>query len=225
MFLLAEPEVFETVLPITVFVLSDEDFLQDDDKEQEVSILEVEQEFKLNSTLCLKHEVEPSNDSSSVGNWDANRNVSNEDNCIKLSEDKWFAGSVCNTSELSLSDGCGADTDKYDPNCTLPTSTCKTELPEIIMEMDCGNNDGFQKTPPLLCSAGSDRADTFETLGVEPKHEEEPDSIASVLPDGSPQKQPDIYKELEIIVKMEGNILIRLYCKSLRNMVNLEFLK
>ncbi|XP_066036173.1 zinc finger protein 607-like isoform X2 [Chamaea fasciata] len=170
----SEPEVFETVLPITVFVLSDEDFLQDDDKDQEVSIPEVAQEFKLNNSLCLKHEVELSNDGSSVGSWDANRNVANEDNCIKHSEDKW-----------------------------LPTSPCKTELPEIIMEVDCGDNDGFQKIPPLLSSADSDRADTFETVVVEPKHEEEPDSIGSVLLDGSPQKQPDIYKELEIIVKME----------------------
>lgn len=204
--------MFETVLPITVFVLSDEDFLEDDDKDQEVSVPEVKQEFKLNNSLCLDHEVEPSNDSSSVGCWDANKNVSNEDNCIKYSEDKWFVESVCNT-ELSLSDGCDADTDKYDQNCMLPTSYCKTELPEIMKDSDgedCGNNGGFQKTPPVLFSADSDRADTFETVVVVPKHEEEPVSIASVLLDGSPQKQPDIHKELEIIVKMEGNILIRL---------------
>ncbi|XP_066170570.1 zinc finger protein 607-like [Sylvia atricapilla] len=203
LFLLAEPEVFETVLPITVFVLSDEDFLQDDDKDQEVSIPEVEQEFKLNNSLCLKHEVEPSNDSSSADNWDANRNVSNEDNCIEHSEDKWFVESVCNTSELPLSDGFGADTDKYGQNCTLSTSPCKTELLEIIMEMDCGDNDGLQKIPLLLSSADTDTADTFETLVVEPKHEEKPVSTASVPLDGSPQKQPDIHKELETIVKME----------------------
>ncbi|KFO65337.1 hypothetical protein N302_01966, partial [Corvus brachyrhynchos] len=108
-----EPEVFETVLPITVFVLSDEDFLHDDDKNQEMSIPEVEQEFKLNNSLCLKNKVEHSNDSSSVGNWAANRTVSIEDNCIKYSEDKCFAESVGNTSKLSSSDGCDAGTDKY----------------------------------------------------------------------------------------------------------------
>ncbi|XP_014113134.1 PREDICTED: zinc finger protein 845-like [Pseudopodoces humilis] len=201
----SEPEVFEAVLPITVFVLSDEDFLQDD-KEQEVPIPEVEQEFKLNNSLCIKNEVEPSNDSSSVGNWDANKTVSNEDNCITYSEDKWLAESVCNTSKLSLSDGCGADMDKYGQNCMLPTLSCKTELPEIIKYSDgedCGDNDGFQKIPPLLSSADSDRADTSETLVVVPKHEEEPVSIAGVLFDGSPQNQPEIHKELEIIVKME----------------------
>ncbi|XP_056344124.1 zinc finger protein 28-like [Oenanthe melanoleuca] len=202
----SEPEVFETVLPITILVLSDEDFLQDDDdKEQEVSIPEVEQEFKFNNGLCLKNEVEPSNDTSSVGNWDANKTVSNEDNFIKCSEVKWLGESVCNTSKLShLSDGCDADSDKYGQNCVLPTSSCKTELPEIIkcsVGEDCGD-DGFQKIPPLL-SADSDRADTFETLVVEPKHEEEPVSIADVLFDGSPQKQPEIHKEFEIIVKAE----------------------
>ncbi|XP_031960013.1 zinc finger protein 493-like [Corvus moneduloides] len=207
----SEPEVFETVLPITVFVLSDEDFLQDDDKNQEMSIPEVEQEFKLNNSLCLKNKVEHSNDSSSVGNWDANRTVSNEDNCIKYSEDKCFAESVCNTSKLSSSDGCDAGMDKYGQNCMLPTSSCKTELPEIIKYSDgeyCGGNDGFQKIPPLLSSAGSDRADTVETsrsctLVVVPKHEEEPVNVATVPFDGSPQKQPEIHKEFEIIVKME----------------------
>lgn len=205
--------MFETVLPITVLVLSDEDFLQDDDKDQEVSVPEVEQELKLNNSLCLKNEVEPSNDSSSVGNWDANKTVSNEDNCIKYSEEKWFAESVCNTSKLSLSDGCDADTDKYGQNCMLPTSSCKTELPEIVRYSDgedCGDNYGFQKIPPLLSSADSDRADTLETLVVVPKHEEEPVSIASVVFDSSPQKQPEIHKEFEIIVKMEGNMLIKL---------------
>ncbi|XP_033368996.1 zinc finger protein 845-like [Parus major] len=201
----SEPEVFEAVLPITVLVLSDEDFLQDD-KDQEVPIPEVEQEFKLNNSLCIKNEAEPSNDSSSVGNWDANKIVSNEDNCITYSENKWLAESVCNTSKLSLSDGCGADMDKYGQNCMLPTLSCKTELPEIVKYSggeDCGDNDGFQKIPPLLSSADGDRADTFETLVVVPKHEEEPVSIAGVLFDGSPENQPEIYKELEIIVKME----------------------
>ncbi|KAL2306966.1 hypothetical protein Nmel_004915, partial [Mimus melanotis] len=201
-----EPEVFEIVLPITVLVLSDEDFLQDDDKEQEVSVPEVEQEFKLNNSLYLKNEVEPSNDSSNVGNWDANKTVSNGDNCIKYSEVKWFAESVCNTPKLSSGDGCDADMDKYGQNCMLPTSSCKTELPEIIkcsVGEDCGDNDGFQKIPPLLSPADSDRADPFETLVVVPKHEEEPVSIASVHFDGSPEKQPEIHKEFEIIVKVE----------------------
>lgn len=204
MFVLAEPEVFETVLPITVFVLSDEDFLQDDDKDQEVSMFKVEQEFKLNNSLCLKNEVEPSNDSSSVGNWDANKTVSNEDNCIKYSADKWFAESVCNASKLYLSDGCDASTHDYGQNCMLPTSSCKTELPERMKYSEgegCGDNDGFQKIPSLLSFADSDTADIVETLVVVVKDEEEPVSIASALFDE--QKQPEIHKELEIIVKTE----------------------
>ncbi|XP_062344293.1 zinc finger protein 729-like [Cinclus cinclus] len=201
-----EPEVFEIVLPITVLVLSDEDFLQDDDKDQEVSIPEVKQEFKLNNSLCLKNEVEPSNDSSSDGNRDANKTVSNEDDCNRYSEDKWFAESVCSTSKLSLSDECDADTDKYGQNCVLPTSSCITELPEIIkcsVGEAYGDNVGFQKIPPLLFSGDSDRVDTFKTLVVVPKHEEEPVGIASVHFDGSLQKQPEIHKEFEIIVKVE----------------------
>uniref|UniRef100_A0A8C5ISR8 C2H2-type domain-containing protein n=1 Tax=Junco hyemalis TaxID=40217 RepID=A0A8C5ISR8_JUNHY len=204
----SEAEVFEIVLPITILVLSDEDFLQDDDNDQEASIPEAEQEFKLNNNICLKNEVEPSNDSSSVGNWDANKTVSNEDNCIEYSEEKWLAESVCNTSALSLSDVHDADTDKCGPDCILPTSSCKTELPEIVKYSDgedCADNDGFQKIPALLSTADSDRADTLETLQVVPKHEEEPVSIASVLLDDCPQTQAELHKEFEIIVKMEDS--------------------
>ncbi|KFP69913.1 hypothetical protein N310_12959, partial [Acanthisitta chloris] len=99
-----DSEVFEAVLPVTIILLRDEDFLQGDAP----PVPEVEEELNLNS-ICLKSDVTPSNDSS-VSSWEENKPLSNKDNDIKHSEEKCFAEHVCNTSKSSLSDGCGAYT-------------------------------------------------------------------------------------------------------------------
>ncbi|KFQ74895.1 hypothetical protein N337_00680, partial [Phoenicopterus ruber ruber] len=111
-----EADVFEIVLPITVFVLSDDDFLQDDAEEQAASVPELkedEQEAGLNNSVFLESDVTPSNDSNSLSIWEENKTASNKDNNMKYSEVKWVAESGCNGSKSSLSDWCDASTDKY----------------------------------------------------------------------------------------------------------------
>ncbi|KAJ7400091.1 hypothetical protein BTVI_108389 [Pitangus sulphuratus] len=199
-----EPDVFQIVLPITVLVLSDEDFLQGDAEEQDVSVLKVEQDFDLNNSVCLKDVVAPSNDCSSVGSWDENKIISNEDNCMKYSEEKWLAEDLCNTSNSALSDGCDAGPQKCVQHCTLPTLPCKTEINETSGGKEC--DGGFQKTPPLLSSAGSEVRDNTRPLmlPVVPQKEEELVSVAGVLCDGGPEEQPEIHREMEAVAEMEG---------------------
>ncbi|KFV53565.1 hypothetical protein N328_03006, partial [Gavia stellata] len=111
-----ESDVFEVVLPITVFVLSDDDFLQDDAEEQAASIPELkkedDQEVNLNSVF-LKSNVIASNNSNNLSIWKENKTGSNKDNSVKYSEEKCVAERVCNRSKSSLSDCCDADKDKY----------------------------------------------------------------------------------------------------------------
>ncbi|XP_017668479.1 PREDICTED: zinc finger protein 420-like [Lepidothrix coronata] len=198
----SEPDVFQIVLPITVLVLSDEDFLQGDAEEQDVSVPEVEQDFNLNNSVCLKDVVAPSNDCSSVGSWDENKTISNEDSCIKYSEEKWLVEGVCNAKKSSLSDGCDADLEQCGQNCTLPTSPYKTEINKTSGGKEC--DGGFQKIPPLLSAGREVRDDTSPwMLPAVPKKEEEPGSVAGVLCDGSPEGQPEIHKEMEAVAEIE----------------------
>ncbi|KAM9297940.1 uncharacterized protein RDI95_000862 [Morus bassanus] len=211
-----ESHVFEIVLPITVFVLSDDDFLQDDGEEQAASLpelKEVERELNLNNSVFLKSDVIPSSDSNSLSIWEENKTAPNKDNSMKCSEEEWAAESVCNRSKSSsLSDRCDAGTDKYSQNYVLPASSCKTELTEINKTSDrkeCDGDDAFQNLPPPLSSPGNEgREDIIKTssqltLAAISKCEEELVSTASVVSDGSREKQPEIHVEMEKIVEME----------------------
>ncbi|XP_069661698.1 zinc finger protein 585B-like [Haliaeetus albicilla] len=210
-----ESDVFEIVLPITVLVLSDDDFLQGDAEEHAVSFPELkkedEQEVNLNSGVFLKSNVTPSNDSNSLSVWEE-KTASNKDSHTEYSEEKWVAENVCNGSKSPLSDWCDAGKDKYSQNYVLPTSSCRTELTEITETSDGkegGGDDGFQKIPPLLSSAGNEgRDETIKTsrrltVAAISRHEEELVSVASVLSDGCQEEQPEIHKEMETIVEME----------------------
>ncbi|XP_054678161.1 zinc finger protein 493-like [Grus americana] len=212
----SESDVFEIVLPITVFVLSDDDFLQDDAEDQVVSVpklkKEDEQDVNLNNSVFLESNVMPSNDSNGLSICEENKTASNKDNNMKYSEEKCVAESVCNRSKSSLSDWCDTGTDKYSQNYVLPTSSCKTELTEINESSDrreCDGDDGFQKIPPPLSSAVNEgRDEIIKTsrqvmLAAISKHEEELVSVASVLSDGSQEKQPEIHKEMETVVEIE----------------------
>ncbi|KFU98302.1 hypothetical protein N340_11141, partial [Tauraco erythrolophus] len=103
-----ESDVFEIVLPITVFVLSDDDFLQDDAEEKAASVPKLEEEGEqkvdVSDSDFLKSNVTPSNDSNSLSVCEENKTDSNEDNTMKYSEVKYAAESVCNRPKLSLSD-------------------------------------------------------------------------------------------------------------------------
>ncbi|XP_074942718.1 uncharacterized protein LOC142054275 [Phalacrocorax aristotelis] len=210
----SESHVFEIVLPVTVFVLSDDDFLQDDAEEPVASLPELEDEWKhnLNNSIFRKSDVMPSSDSNSLSIWEEN-SAPNEDNSMKCYGEELAAESVCNRSKSSsLSDQCDAGTDKYSQNGVLPTSSCKTELMEINETSDrkeCDGDDGLQKMPPPLSSAGNEGRDDIVktssqlTLAVIPECEEKLVGTASVGSDGSREKQPEIHTEMEAVVEME----------------------
>ncbi|XP_069706880.1 zinc finger protein 607-like [Phaenicophaeus curvirostris] len=218
----SESDVFEIVLPITVLVLSDDDFVPDDAEEQEASVptlTEEEKEAGFNSSGFPKNDVAPAdgNNSSSVWEenktaWEENKTASNKDSSSKFSEEKWVAESVCDKSKSVLSDGCDAGTDKYSQNDVLPALSCETELAEVNGTSDgkeCDGDGGFQVIPPLLSSAGNESRDETVETSVQSassaisRREEELVSVASVLPDDSAEKQPEIHKELETVVEME----------------------
>ncbi|KFP05471.1 hypothetical protein N300_02185, partial [Calypte anna] len=111
-----DSDAFEIVLPITVLVLSDADFLQGDAEEQAASVPEVkedEEEMPLSNSVFLKGDVTLSNDRGSISIWEENKAADNKDNSLKCSEGKWIAERVCNSSKLSLGDGCDAGTAKH----------------------------------------------------------------------------------------------------------------
>ncbi|XP_067150510.1 zinc finger protein 585A-like isoform X1 [Apteryx mantelli] len=208
-------DVFEIVLPITVFVLSDDDFLQDDSEEQAMLSPELnekdEQEANLNNSSFLESNVMLSNENNSLRNWEE-KTLSNKDDHIKYFEEKWVAQSVCEKSESALSslgDQCDLSKDKYNQNDVLPTSPCKTDPAEINETSDsqeCDDDDSFQKTP-LLSSAGSEgRDETISTegeltLATTSKNGEELANTASILSDGSQEKQLEIHTEMETAVE------------------------
>ncbi|KFP25330.1 hypothetical protein N325_09366, partial [Colius striatus] len=111
-----EPDVFEIVLPITVFELSDEDFLQDDAEEPVAPVLELKQEDvkEVNSSNTFSEKsVTSSSDANSLNTGEENETTSKGDDSVQCSEEKCIAESVCNESKLSLSDWCYAGKDKY----------------------------------------------------------------------------------------------------------------
>ncbi|XP_010124591.1 PREDICTED: zinc finger protein 676-like, partial [Chlamydotis macqueenii] len=206
-------DVFEIVLPITVFVLSDDDFLQDDAEEQTASLPELKEddelEADLNHNFFLKSSVTPSNDSSSLCTWEESKTASDKDSSLKYSEEEQVAESVCSRSKSPLSYCCDAAMDKYGQNCVLPTSSCETELTEIKETSDrkeCGGDDGCQKIHPLLSAVSEETVKTSRQLALAEisRCEEELVSVASVPSDGSQEKQPEIHKEMETAVEMEG---------------------
>lgn len=202
-------------------MLSDDDFLHDDTQEEEAvsvpELKEVEKEVNSNNSIFLKNDVTPSNDSHSLSICEESKTASNKDNSMKYSEEKWFAENVCNRIESSLSDQCDADTDKQSEYFVLPTSSCKTELTEINETSDRKDgvgDDGFEKVPLISCAGNEDRDEAMETsrqlVSAEiSRHEEELVSLASILSDGSGEKQPEVQKELETVTEIEGNLLIR----------------
>lgn len=214
----SESDVFEIVLPITVLVLGDDDFLVYGSEEQAASIPKSEEEdeleVNLNSSILLQSNGTPSNYSNSVRIWEENKTASNEGNSITYTEEKQVAESVCNESELYLTDGYIAGMDECQ-NYMLPTSSCKTQLTErneASCREECDGDDSSQKIHPLLSAGIEGRYDTIKTnsqvtLAATPKHEEEPVSVA----DGSSQeKQREIPKEIGTIVEMKSKLFVSL---------------
>ncbi|XP_074676335.1 uncharacterized protein LOC141921470 [Strix aluco] len=208
-----ESDVFEIVLPITILVLSDDDFVDDDAEEQAAPAPELEedeQEANLNNDIFPKNNVAPSNNSNSLSIWEENKTGPNKDDSMKYSEEKCVAESVCNRSKSSLSDWCDAGKDNFSQNYVLPTPSCKMELTEINETSDRKECDGgLQKILPLISSSGSEggedaiKTSRQLTLAVTSSCKEEFDGVASVLSDGSQDEQPEAHKEMETVVEVK----------------------
>ncbi|XP_025895749.1 uncharacterized protein LOC112947823 [Nothoprocta perdicaria] len=199
-------DVFEVVLPITIFVLSDDDFIQDDSEEQAKLLPELkakdEQEASWDNSSFLKSNVIPAGEKNRLRSWE-DETTSNKHDQVKCLEEK-CAQSVCNksTSTLSsLADQCDLSKDRYNPNDALPTSAWKTELAEVDETSEnqgCDNVDCFQKIT-LLSPAGKETigADGELTLAPTSKNERPLASTASILFYGSQEKEPEIHPGLE----------------------------
>uniref|UniRef100_A0A8C3IZ30 C2H2-type domain-containing protein n=1 Tax=Calidris pygmaea TaxID=425635 RepID=A0A8C3IZ30_9CHAR len=155
----------------------------------------------------------PSNDGNSESVCEENEIPTNKDKGVKYCEEKCVSESVCNRSKSPLNDQCDTTMDECPQNDVLPTSPCKAEFTEINETSDrkeCDGDDGFQKIPPLLFPAGNEGGgETIEpstqvASAAISEREEELVNVASVLSDGSQEKQPEIQKVVEIIVEMGG---------------------
>ncbi|KFP90952.1 hypothetical protein N311_10557, partial [Apaloderma vittatum] len=195
-----EPAAFEIVLPITVLVLSDDDFVQDDGEERGA---ELEKEAELGQSVFLKSSERPSREGKSDS--EENRAPSHEGSGAKCSEVKHVTESRCSGSGSSLSDHRGAGEDDCGPNHVLPPSPYKTDLAEGNEASDRkehDGDDGFQKIPPLF-SAGSEGRDvTIKasgelTLAVLSRPEEERVRVANVRSEGRKEEQPEIHRAAE----------------------------
>ncbi|KFQ20496.1 hypothetical protein N331_06614, partial [Merops nubicus] len=111
-----ESDVFEIVLPITVLLLSDDDFLQDEAEEQGALVPRQEeedaQEVDLNISNSPKSDVTAPSDSDILSVGEENKTASNNDNVQEYSEGKGVAESVCESTESSLNDQCDVDKDQ-----------------------------------------------------------------------------------------------------------------
>lgn len=213
-----------------MFVLSDDDFLQDDTEEQAPSAPEAKQDGA--QELNASGDGTPLNGSNGLSTWVVTKAASNKDNGMECSEETCAGESVCNSTKTSLRDSCDAGTGKYSEDYDSPTfwKTELTEVNEAGDREDWGGDGGVQKIPPLsaLHEGGDETVKTSRqlTLAAMHRHEKELVSVASVPSDGNQEKQPEIHEEMETNVEMEGNlyncILLRLV-QGLRNLINYKF--
>ncbi|XP_062429251.1 zinc finger protein 43-like isoform X2 [Rhea pennata] len=208
-------DVFEIVLPITIFVLNDDDFLQDESEEQATLFPGLKEKDKQEANLdnsFLKSNLIPSNENNSLQSWEE-KTLSNKDEHIKYFEEKRVAQSVCDKSTsafFSLGDKCGLSKDKYNQNYVLPTSTCRmdpAEINETSDSQECGgDDDSFQKIP-LVFSAGSEGRDetinTELTLAATSKNKDGISNTASILSDDCQEKQLEIHTKMETAVETD----------------------
>ncbi|XP_068793074.1 zinc finger protein 493-like isoform X1 [Struthio camelus] len=205
-------DVFEIVLPITIFVLSDDDFLQDDGEEQAKLFSKLKEKEKQEANLN-DSSVTPSNEDNSLRSWEE-KTPSNKENNITYSEEKCVGQSVCDKSKSTLSslgEQCDLSKDRYSRNDVLPSSPGKTDptkINETGNSKECDNDDGFQKIP-LLCASAADegRDETINTEGelmlATTSKNEELANTASILSDGSQEKQVEIHTEMETTIEIE----------------------
>ncbi|KAM9195172.1 uncharacterized protein V3H86_001198 [Mergus octosetaceus] len=210
----SESDVFEIMLPITILVLSDEECLYNEAKEQAATVPELKEEVKreagFSTNVLLESDPAPSDTSSGLSVPEGKEIAASKDNCMEYCEEKWIDESLCNELKLSQSDQCDANKDKCNQN-VLPMSPHKADLNEINETSDqkeCVDNDACQKIP-LFSAADSEGGDvtvnTCEQLALAAvcRDEEECADVANVLSAGSQDQQLESPTEMAATVKVE----------------------
>lgn len=213
-FLSSESEVFEILLPVTVFVLSDEEFLQAEERAALVPELREEKQEAAGSCCLSEGGLRPSGDSEGLNIWEEHSGTANQNGSMEDSEEECIPESVCNNSKLSISSGISKDAQSH--SAALLTSPRQTELAkmsEVSGRKECNDNDAIPKVPLLSAADSEGRDETMDTSGqlVFPAacRDEELTCVLGVLSDESQEKQPEVHKEMGKALEVKGNLLIR----------------
>lgn len=214
-FLSSEPELFEILLPVTVFVLSDEEFLQAQEQVAMVPELREEQQEAAGSCCVSEGCLRPSSGSKGLNIWEELNGTINQNGSVECSEEEQIPESVCNNSELSISTGISKDAQSH--SADLLTSPCQTE-PAKISEVNgrkvCNDNDAIPKIPLLSAADSEGRDETTDSCGQlvlpETCRDEELSCVLGVLCDESQEKQPQVRDEMGTALEVEGNLLMRI---------------
>lgn len=205
-FLPSESELFEILLPVTVFVLSDEEFLQAQERLAMLPELREEQQEAAGSCCVSEGCVRSSGGSKGLNIWEEHNGTINQNGSVECFEE-WIPESTYNNSELSIS--CGISKDAQSHSAALLTSPCQTELAEMSEENGrkaCSDNDAVPKIPLLSAADSEGKDETTDTCGQlvlpEACRDEE-------LADESQEKQPQVHEEMRTALEVEGNLLIR----------------
>uniref|UniRef100_A0A8C3KVL3 C2H2-type domain-containing protein n=1 Tax=Chrysolophus pictus TaxID=9089 RepID=A0A8C3KVL3_CHRPC len=203
-----ESEVFEILLPVTVFVLSDEEFLQAQEQVAMVSELREEQQEAAGSCCVSEGCLRPSGGSKGLNIWEEHNGTINQNGSMECSEEGWIPESVCNNSKLSISSGISKDAQSH--SAALLTSPYQTELAkmsEVNGRKACNDKDAVPKIPLLSAADSEGRDETTDTCGQlvlpEAYRDEEFACVLGVLSDESQEKQPQVHEERGTALQVE----------------------
>ncbi|KAG6934179.1 zinc finger protein 99, partial [Chelydra serpentina] len=220
-------DVFEIDLPITIFVLSDDDFLESEDEEQaslsDDDILKSEEEevASSNDDDLLKKSKEEKQEPSSGDDLRSQVQPSlNEEDVLKYPEKEQVILSVfekLNSAHISLSDQYALGSSKPSQNYVSCPSVPRMDPGEIngyVESKECKDDIDCQKVPvPLSCGDNKDRdGPTIETNrqlipGAIFKDGKERETSAITSPDSNQKCQPALHcKEAERCVETEGTV-------------------
>ncbi|XP_065587148.1 zinc finger protein 43-like [Cyrtonyx montezumae] len=202
-----ECQVFEVLLPVTVFVLSDEEFLQAEEHAALVPELEEGQRDAAGDGCVPEGSVSPAG-SDGLNVREEHRATANESDSVEYSEGKWSLEDVRNNSELPMSNGISEDAQSHSA-AVLP-SLCRTEpaeMSEVSNVKDHDDDDTLQKIPLLSAADCEGRDETTDTCSqvTSPAacRDEELAGVLGVLPGESQEKQPEVHTEMEAALKVE----------------------
>lgn len=195
-----------------MFVLSDEEFLQAEERAALVPELREEKQEAAGSCCLSEGGLRPSGDSEGLHIWEEHSGTANQNGSMEDSEEECIPESVCNNSKLSISSGISKDAQSH--SAALLTSPRQTELAkmsEVSGRKECNDNDAIPKVPLLSAADSEGRDKTINTcrqltstLIAMCKDEEELASFTGVLFGGKEDRQAEIHKEMSIIIKVEG---------------------